>query len=62
MNLVEDIQYRGTEYNATEWFQIRQECLMGTLFVSKVFGGFFVSPETVSCHDGSTDRKIEDME
>ena len=58
MNLFEDIQYRGTECNATEWFQIRQECLMGTLFV----GGFFVSPETVRCHDGSTDRKIEDME
>ena len=31
---------------------------MGTLFV----GGFFVSPETVRCHDGSTDRKMEDME
>ena len=35
---------------------------MGILVVSKVFGGFFVSPETVSYHDGSTDRKIEDME
>ena len=35
---------------------------MGILVVSKVFGGFFVSSETVSYHDGSTGRKIAHME
>ena len=35
---------------------------MGILVVSKVFGGFFLSSETVSYHDESTGRKIEDME
>ena len=35
---------------------------MGILVVSKVFGGFFVSSETVSYHDGSTGRKLEHIE
>ena len=35
---------------------------MEILVVSKVFGGFFVSSETVSYHDGSTGGKIEHME
>ena len=35
-------------------------CLRGTLVVTKVLGGFFVSSESVSCPPG-LGRKFEDM-
>ena len=61
MNLVEDIQYRGTQRNDL-MAPIKSGVSYGNFGLLESFWMVFLSSETVSYHDGSNGRKIEDME
>ena len=60
MSLVEDIQYRGTQHN-DRMVPIKSGVSYGNFGRLESFWRVFLS-ETVTYHDGSTGRKIEDME
>ena len=61
MSLVEDIQHRGTQRN-DRMVPILSGVSYGNFGRLESFWRAFLSSETVSYHDGSTGRKIEDME
>ena len=61
MSLFEDIQYRGTQHN-DQMVPIKSGVSYGNFGRLESFRMVFLSSETVSYHDESTGRKIEDME